>query len=47
MSVQKPHLEFTSIDLAAGFTAPPRYPRGFAERILAGDLDEPNRRGRR
>ena len=47
MNVNKPHFEFTSLDLAAGFATPPGYPRGFAERILAGDLDEANRRGSR
>jgi hypothetical protein len=46
-SVNKPHLEFAGVDLASGFTVPPGYPSGFKEKILAGSLDEPNRKGSR
>jgi hypothetical protein len=46
-SINKPHLEFAGVDLASGFTVPPGYPSGFKEKILAGSLDEPNRRGSR
>ncbi len=46
-SVNKPHLEFAGVDLASGFTVPPGYPSGFKEKILAGSLDEENRRGSR
>jgi len=46
-SVNKPHLEFTGVDLASGFTVPPGYPSGFKEKILAGSLDEQNRKGSR
>ncbi|MGH8682963.1 MAG: cupin, partial [Burkholderiales bacterium] len=46
-SVNKPHLEFAGVDLASGFTVPPGYPSGFKEKILAGSLDEQNRRGSR
>ena len=46
-SVNKPHQEFAGVDLASGFTVPPGYPSGFKEKILAGSLDEPNRRGSR
>ncbi len=46
-SINKPHLEFAGVDLASGFTVPPGYPSGFKEKILAGSLDEPNRKGSR
>jgi len=46
-TVNKPHLEFTGVDLAGGFTVPPGYPSGFKEKILAGTLDEQQRRGSR
>jgi hypothetical protein len=46
-SVNKPHLEFTGVDTASGFTVPPGYPSGFKEKILAGSLDEQNRKGSR
>ncbi len=46
-SINKPHLEFAGVDLASGFTVPPGYPSGFKEKILAGTLDENNRRGSR
>jgi len=46
-SVNKPHLEFAGVDLASGFTVPPGYPSGFKEKILAGSLDEPSRKGSR
>jgi len=46
-SVNKPHLEFTGVDLAGGFTVLPGYPSGFKEKILAGSLDEQNRKGSR
>ena len=43
----KQHLEFNSIDLDAGWQVPPGYPEGIEEKILAGDLDEPNKTGNR
>jgi hypothetical protein len=46
-SINKPHLEFAGVDLASGFTVPPGYPSGFKEKILAGSLDERNRKGSR
>lgn len=46
-SVNKPHLEFAGVDLASGFTVPAGYPSGFKEKILAGSLDEANRKGSR
>lgn len=47
MSVNKEHSEFTVVDLKTGFATPPGYPPGFAEKILAGSLDEDGRRGTR
>ena len=43
----KQHLEFNSIDLDAGWQVPPGYPEGIEQKILAGDLDEPNQTGNR
>ena len=47
MSVNKLHSEFTNVDLESGFATPAGYPPGFAEKILAGSLDERNRKGTR
>ncbi len=47
MSVNKPHSEFANVDLQSGFATPPGYPGGFAEKILAGSLDEARRKGTR
>ncbi len=38
--MNKPHLEFTRVDLSAGWATPPGYPAGIQQKILAGDLDE-------
>lgn len=47
MGVNKPHCEFSAVDLSTGFAPPPGYPPGFAEKILAGGLDEKNKQGSR
>ena len=47
MPIQKEHLEFFSPDLNKGWSAPPGYPDGIEEKILAGTLDEKNQRGNR
>ena len=47
MSVNKLHTEFGAVDLNSGFATPPGYPPGFTEKILAGSLDENNRKGAR
>jgi len=47
MRVNKPHFEFSAVDLSMGFAPPPGYPPGFAEKILAGSLDEKNNKGSR
>jgi len=43
----KQHLECKSLDLDAGWQVPPGYPEGIEHKILAGDLDEPNKTGNR
>lgn len=47
MSVNKLHSEFANVDLKSGFATPSGYPSGFAEKILAGSLDEDRRKGTR
>jgi hypothetical protein len=47
MAVSKEHREFHALDLAEGWSTPPGYPKGFDEKILAGALDEANKRGSR
>lgn len=47
MAVDKPHLEFHVPDLTTGWSVPPGYPEGLEQKILAGSLDEDNRRGSR
>ncbi len=44
---QKPHLEFHSLDLTAGWETPPGYPAGIKQKIIAGALDESNKAGNR
>ncbi len=40
MPMNKPHLEFTRINMADGWATPPGYPAGIKQKILASDLDE-------
>ncbi len=47
MPIEKPHLEFFTPDLTAGWSVPPGYPEGLEHKILAGSLDEKGRRGSR
>lgn len=47
MPTSKPHLEFLPVDLETGWMPIPGYPPGMREKILAGELDEANRRGSR
>ncbi|HEV8713191.1 MAG TPA: cupin [Candidatus Binatia bacterium] len=47
MRSSKPHSEFAAVDLTTGFAPPPGYPPGFAEKILAGSLDEKLKQGSR
>ena len=47
MSIEKEHREFFAVDLDHGWHVPPGYPDGIEQKILAGSLDEENRRGNR
>ncbi len=47
MAIQKEHKEFHSIDMQIGWETPPGYPEGIQQQILAGFLDEKNKRGYR
>lgn len=47
MPVNKEHKEFHAVDLGSGWETPAGYPPGIEQKILAGGLDETNRRGSR
>jgi hypothetical protein len=47
MPMNKPHLEFTRVDLNEGWVTPPGYPAGIQQKILASDLDEVKKMGGR
>jgi hypothetical protein len=47
MPMNKPHLEFTRVDMAEGWASPPGYPSGIKQKILASDLDETRKMGSR
>lgn len=47
MPINKPHLEFHTVDLQTGWETPRGYPSGIQQKILAGSLDEPARKGNR
>ena len=47
MTVPKEHLEFHAVDMGGGWYVPSGYPEGIEQKILAGSLDEENRRGSR
>ena len=47
MLVNKPHLEFHTVDMSSGWETPPGYPGGIEQKILAGTLDEERRQGSR
>ena len=47
MAIEKEHREFFAIDMDSGWHVPPGYPAGIEQKILAGALDEENRRGNR
>jgi len=47
MSMNKPHLEFTRVDLHSGCASPPGYPAGIKQKILASDIDEKEKSGSR
>ena len=43
MPMNKPHIEFTPVDMKQGWHTPPGYPAGIKQKILASDLDEMKR----
>ena len=47
MAIHKEHREFHALNMDEGWHTPPGYPSGIQQKILAGSLDEPNRRGNR
>ncbi|MCC6778897.1 MAG: cupin [Hyphomicrobiales bacterium] len=47
MGFDKGHHEFHTLDMKSEWRAVPGYPPGIYERILAGSLDETNKRGSR
>lgn len=47
MAVTKKHDEFHAIDMGTGWETPAGYPPGIQQKILAGALDEVNKRGSR
>lgn len=47
MTVNKEHKEFHTLDMGAGWETPPGYPKGIAQKILSGSLDEEAKRGSR
>src|ERR1700722_10245018 len=47
MAINKLHDEFHTLDMTSGWEVPAGYPSGIQQKILAGSLDEINRRGSR
>ncbi len=47
MAIRKEHKEFYKVDLDKGWEKLPGYPDGIRQQVLAGSLDEKNRRGSR
>lgn len=47
MAINKIHDEFRAVDMNAGWETPSGYPRGIAQKILSGSLDEVNKSGTR
>ena len=45
MPIEKEHKEFYTVDLNKGWETPSGYPEGIKQQILAGFLDEKNKRG--
>jgi hypothetical protein len=43
--IKKEHKEFHTIDMTTGWEVPTGYPKGIQQQILAGELDEVNKRG--
>jgi hypothetical protein len=47
MQMSKPHLEFTRVDMVAGWATPQGYPAGIKQTILASNLNETEKSGSR
>jgi len=47
MAMNKEHKEFHTLDMDKGWETPPGYPGGIKQKILAGRLDEENKKGGR
>jgi hypothetical protein len=47
MPVNKQHREFHALDMTSGWETPPGYPKGIAQKVLSGELDEAGKRGTR
>jgi hypothetical protein len=47
MPMNKPHLEFHTLDLSQGWETPSGYPSGIQQKVLASDLDEIRKMGSR
>ena len=47
MPMNKPHIEFLSLDMQSGWATPDGYPDGIKQKILASDLDEIRKTGSR
>jgi len=47
MPMNKPHIEFLSLDMHSGWATPAGYPDGIKQKILASDLDELRKTGSR
>ena len=47
MAINKEHKEFHALDMGSGWETPAGYPAGIQQKILAGALDEKNKRGTR
>jgi mannose-6-phosphate isomerase-like protein (cupin superfamily) len=45
MAIKKEHKEFYKVDLSKDWEVPPGYPSGIQQQILAGYLDETNKKG--
>jgi hypothetical protein len=47
MPMNKPHLEFHTLDMSQGWETPSGYPSGIQQKVLASDLDEIRKMGSR
>ena len=47
MPMNKPHLEFATLDMSTGWATPPDYPPGIKQKILASDINESKKMGSR